>query len=70
MGVSTVGQGKLILACLFIESKITQITQITSEDGSAPSIPLVNGQFGLQAPQDFLNGDFDSFMVEWVDFYR
>ena len=43
--------------------------RIESEN-SELGIPLEDGYFELAAPVDFNDGEYDSFAISWVDFYR
>lgn len=43
---------------------------IVATGGATASIPLTDGYFEVTPPADFLQGDFQDFTVEWIDFYR
>ncbi len=43
--------------------------RIESGDGDL-TIPVEDGYFEIKAPADFHDGDYDSFAISWVDFYR
>lgn len=44
--------------------------RIVTPDGIASTLPLAEGVIEVEAPRDFLDGDFAGFTLEWVDFYR
>lgn len=43
--------------------------RIESGDGDL-TIPIEDGYFEIKAPADFHDGEYDSFAISWVDFYR
>ncbi|MBE2225654.1 MAG: hypothetical protein IAF02_29225 [Anaerolineae bacterium] len=43
--------------------------RIESDNGEL-GIPLEDGYFEIEAPADFLAGEYGSFAISWVDFYR
>ena len=44
--------------------------RIVTPNGVAFTLPLADGVIEVEAPRDFLDGDFTGFTLEWVDFYR
>jgi hypothetical protein len=47
-----------------------QIRMIGSDGKAAKIIPLKDGDFEIQLPKAFFEGNPKSIMVNWIDFYR
>ena len=43
---------------------------IIESENSEMGIPLDESYFEIEAPADFIAGDYDEFAISWVDFYR
>lgn len=48
----------------------SEVTVVSDESESLVAIPLKSGYFELIVPADFLNGEYDSLTISWIDFYR
>ena len=51
------------------DSSFYMPVRIEMESGEV-TIPLKDGYLEVEAPADFYVGDYDSFALSWIDFYR
>jgi hypothetical protein len=52
------------------DSRMWMAIRFLERSGTTVNTPISGGVIEVQAPADFLNGDFEEFTIKWIDFYR
>ena len=52
------------------ESDYWMPVSFENKEGTAVVTPVAGGMIEVQAPTDFINGNYAEFTINWIDFYR